>query len=546
VPVWSYPHTAIGGGDPQYKGNSITGGVMYRGNRIPELTGTYIFGDFESANIWSLRRTNGTVTVQRIAGQLGAAAFGIDPGNGDVLIANYVFNRVQRLVKADASGSTFPTKLSDTGIFADLATLTPNPGIVNYEPIVPFWSDHAIKRRWFTIPDLTNKVTFAVDGNWTFPSAMKWIKHFDLELERGNPATKKRIETRVLVKNNTGMYGVSYGWNGAATEAFLVPDEGTNFFLTVQEGTNAIEQQVEIPSRAACLTCHTPIGGHALSFNTREMNQSANMNGFIGNQLSLLSTAGYFTAPVAAPQTLPAFATATDAVHSLESRVRSYLAVNCVQCHQPGGAGSSSWNARPEITLDQTGLINGQPENDGANPLNKLVVPGDTTHSVVLQRLLGNGFARMPPLATHQLDQSAINLLAAWITTELTNRQSFADWQIANFGSTNNPSAAPGADPDADGANNYYEFLTRTSPLTNDVPWKVAIDEAAGTVAVSFPRLANRAFLVETSSDFINWAAWDVPDNRLYFGASNELATITGPLAAGETNRFFRVKIIEP
>jgi len=30
---------------------------------------------------------------------------------------------------------------------------------------------------------------------------MMWIKHFDLETTRGNPATKHRIETRVLVKN---------------------------------------------------------------------------------------------------------------------------------------------------------------------------------------------------------------------------------------------------------------------------------------------------------------------------------------------------------
>jgi len=46
------------------------------------------------------------------------------------------------------------------------------------------------------------------------------------------------------------------------------------------------------------------------------------------------------------------------------------------------------------------------------------------------------------------------------------HRQDFAQWQVANFGSTNNPSAAASADPDNDGANNYYEFLTMTPPLT--------------------------------------------------------------------------------
>jgi glucose/arabinose dehydrogenase len=545
-PLWYYTHTAIPGGDPQYKGNSISGGVVYHGNRIPELNGAYIFGDFESANIWALRRTNNTVTVQRIAGQLGAAAFGLDPVNGDVLIANYVFNQVQRLVKTDTSASTFPQKLSDTGAFADLPSLTPNPGLVNYDPIIPFWSDYAIKRRWFGLPDLASRLTQAVNTNWTFPNGMVWVKHFDLELTRGDPATKHRLETRFIVKNPVGVYGVSYAWNAAGDEAFLVPDGGTNFSLAVTEGLTTVTQVWSVPSRAECLACHTPVAGHALSFNTRELNQAATMNGFAGNQLSTLSDAGYFDQPVTAPQTLPAFATATNAACSLEYRVRSYLAINCVQCHQPGGAGPGTWDARPWLTLDQTGLINGTLYNDGANPTNKLVIPGDLAHSVLLQRIRGNGFSRMPPLATALIDQQATNLLTAWISTELTNHQSFAQWQVTWFGSTNNPSADPNADPDGDGANNYYEFLTQTSPISNSPPWTITFDADASSAAVSFLRIANMGFLVYTSTNFTDWTVWDVPANRLWYSASNFIDTISGPVTAGEANRFFRVQIIPP
>jgi len=120
-----------------------------------------------------------------------------------------------------------------------------------------------------------------------------------------------------------------------------------------------------------------------------------------------------------------------------------------LQCHQPGGSGAQSWDARPWLTLDETHLINGQPADVGGDPANKLIVPGDIAHSIVLQRILGNGFSRMPPLATHQLDLGASNLLTAWITIGLTN-QTFADWQIVHFGSTNAPNAAPNADPDGD------------------------------------------------------------------------------------------------
>ena len=444
-PLYYYNHTGLAG-DAQFKGNSISGGVVYHGSRISELTGAYIFGDFVSGNVWALWRSNNTViATNRLIGDTGVAAFGLDPGNGDVLLANYAANQIQRLVKVEASAGSFPQKLSDTGAFADLTTLSPNPGLVNYEPIVSFWSDNAIKRRWFSLPDLASTVAHVVDGNWSLPTGAVWVKHFDMELERGNPASKKRLETRFIVKTTNTVYGVSYAWNTAGTEAYLVPDGGTNFNLTITNGADIFTQQWGIPSRSDCLACHVGIAGHALSFNTRQLNQSATMNGTTGNQLATLSAAGYFSNPVTAPQTLPAFAHATNAACSLEYRARSYFAVNCVQCHQPAGAGPGTWDARAWLTLLQTGLINGTPYNNGANPTNKLVVPGDTAHSVVLQRILGNGFSRMPPLATTVIDDRATNLLTAWISTELTNRLSFASWQIANFGATNAAAGRCGA-----------------------------------------------------------------------------------------------------
>jgi len=546
--LYTYAHTGLGG-DPLLAGNAVIGGVVYRGSRLPELNGAYIFGDFPvggASTIWALRRTNSSVVVERIASDQGVAAFGVDPSNGDLLIAAYGQNKVKRLVRGDVA-STFPQKLSDTGVFADLATLSPNPGIVNYEPIVAFWSDYAIKRRWFSIADLTNKVTFATDANWSFPAGMKWIKHFDLETERGNPTTKKRIETRVLVKTDTGAFGVSYAWNDAGTEAFLVPDAGTNFFLPILVGGITNQQPVEIPSRSACLVCHTPVGGHALSFNTRELNQVASLNAHNGNQLTLLGLAGYLDTTVGSPQTLPAHAAATNVNLSLESRVRSYLAVNCVQCHQSGGSGPSTWKARPELTLDQTGLINGVPDNNGGNPLNKLVVPGDAVHSVLLQRIKGNGFGRMPPLASHQLDLASIQLVETWISTELTNRQTFPQWQVAHFGSTNNPSAASGFDADGDGASNYIEYLTQTDPLLATDVWKLTVSAPGnGQVQLAYPRVPNLGAVVDTSFDFTQWTPWNVSGNQPFFPAASGTTLLTGVMSTNPPYQYFRARFIQP
>jgi hypothetical protein len=546
-PLWEYPHPAVAGADPKFSGLDVNGSLVYHGSRIPALTNAYLFGDFDTGgNIWALRRlTNNTVSVERLAGMPGIAAFGTDPRNGDLLMCNYLQNKLQRLVNADVSNSGFPNKLSDAGVFADLATLTPNPGIVSYEPIVAFWSDYADKRRWFCIPDLTNTVTYATDANWVFPSGMMWIKHFDLETIRGNPATKRRIETRVIVKNDTGAFGVSYVWDGAGAEAYLVPDGGTNFMLAVQDGLNVIQQQWEIPSRSSCLACHTEAGGHALSWNTRELNQTTNMNGFTGNQLTLLGQAGYLNASVSAPQTLPAFATATNSAYSVEYRARSYFAMNCVQCHQPGGPGAQTWDARPWLTLEQTHLINGQPADNGNDPANKLIVPGDTAHSVVLQRILGNGFGRMPPLATHQLDLGASNLLTAWITIGLTN-QTFADWQIAHFGSTNDPNPSATADPDGDRANNFLEYLTQTDPQDPNSTWRMTISSTGDQINLSYPRIPNLGVVIETSTNALSWTSWDVPGNEPSLAATAGTTSLSGPRFGSAAAGFFRARFVLP
>ena len=49
--------------------------------------------------------------------------------------------------------AAYPATLGATGLFADLTDLSPNPGVLPYKVNLPFWSDHAEKRRWFTLPD---------------------------------------------------------------------------------------------------------------------------------------------------------------------------------------------------------------------------------------------------------------------------------------------------------------------------------------------------------------------------------------------------------
>ena len=46
-PIWEYYHHDTG--------KSITGGTVYRGPRLPELDGAYLYADYVSGRLWALR-----------------------------------------------------------------------------------------------------------------------------------------------------------------------------------------------------------------------------------------------------------------------------------------------------------------------------------------------------------------------------------------------------------------------------------------------------------------------------------------------------------
>ena len=64
-PIWEYPNNAnyfktlAGIKQNKMDGCSITGGYVYRGNKIPEFYGRYIFGDYCTGKVWSFIYENG-------------------------------------------------------------------------------------------------------------------------------------------------------------------------------------------------------------------------------------------------------------------------------------------------------------------------------------------------------------------------------------------------------------------------------------------------------------------------------------------------------
>ena len=81
VPVAEY-----GRGD----GCSVTGGYVYRGSRLPQLSGAYVYGDFCSGKIWALRHDGSQVTeaMQIADTSLRISAFAQAP-SGEIFILSF-------------------------------------------------------------------------------------------------------------------------------------------------------------------------------------------------------------------------------------------------------------------------------------------------------------------------------------------------------------------------------------------------------------------------------------------------------------------------
>lgn len=422
-PVFAYPHGM---------GNiCITGGFVYHGSGIPELNGAYIFADYVSGRIGAIREKDGkwgppAVLAENIRGIVNIAP---DPVQGDILLtvigpgagmhnppAPNTNGRVLRLVRSGTTGKPPPALLSQVGAFKNLKTLEPADGVVAYEPNVTFWSDYAVKQRWFQIANDKDTIKFHPTDNWGYPTGMVWVKHFEMEMTRGDASTRRRLETRFLMKTADGVYGITYKWRPDNSDADLVPETGMDELLTVNINGTTRNQTWRYPGHSECLQCHTNVGGGALAFNTWQLNGNGQRS---SNQIGQLARAGYFSADSSIPdaRTLGAYAKADDPAASLEWRARSYLGVNCVNCHQPGGPAQGNWDARPSAPLAAAGIINGTLHNYRGDAQNRVIVPGDTARSMIMKRLEAKDAPRMPPIGSHELDLNAQNLLREWITS---------------------------------------------------------------------------------------------------------------------------------
>ena len=97
------------------EGISITGGFVYRGSSIPALVGQYLFGDFGSGRVWTLRETTGGAFERRLVAdtELNISSFA-QGEDGEVYALDFASGGVFR-VTGTPCGGTSPVDPVDAG-----------------------------------------------------------------------------------------------------------------------------------------------------------------------------------------------------------------------------------------------------------------------------------------------------------------------------------------------------------------------------------------------------------------------------------------------
>jgi uncharacterized repeat protein (TIGR03806 family) len=434
-PIHEHPHVDF---------RSITGGYVYHGSRLKDLVGAYVYGDYDTGKVAMLRYDGKQATGQRelVDTPLRIITFCEDAA-GELFLVDFISGGIHRLMPTPpvelAKKIDFPRKLSETGLFTSTKDLTLAPGLIPYSVNSELWSDHAIKERFLALPG-DSKIDFdaieypqpapGAPRGWKFPDGTVLVKSFSLELERGNPASKRRLETRLLHHERTPgteevgdqvWHGYTYVWNDDQTDADLVDTAGADRTFTIKDAAapgGERKQTWHFPSRAECTLCHTMPGKYVLGVNTLQMNKDHTYpGGVVANQLRTLDHLGVFTKPLAeSPEKLPHLADHRNKKASVDDRARAYLHSNCSHCHRKWGGGNAEFQLLATQDLKDAGVLNTRPGQGGFN-LNdpRILVPGDPDRSMLLHRMTKLGLGRMPHVASTEIDEPAVGLIREWI-----------------------------------------------------------------------------------------------------------------------------------
>ncbi len=415
---------------------SITGGQVYRGNRLPELHGAYVYGDYVTGKIWGVKHDGTKVTWKQelLDSAEDIVTFGLD-ASGELYVVSYN-GAVHWLMPnpQQQANASFPQKLSETGLFSNVAAHELAPGVIPYNIIAPLWADGASGQSFVGLPGAStlgvyekqNEQVGDIKGAWKFPSDAVLGKTVGIATNPADPQSWRRLETQILHRDGDTWKAYNYLWNEDQTDATLAGPEASETVLAIQDPQQGARQQTwRHASRSECILCHTTRAGTVHGFVLEQLDrQDASLASQIkahhpqekppANQLELMAALGLFEQPV--PPEHPVLVDPYDDSADLDARARTYLHVNCGHCHRRGGGGTAAFDVRYTMPLAKANMLNARPTQGTFEILAAAVVaPGDPYRSLLYYRMAKLGRGHMPHFGSTLVDEAGVQLIHDWI-----------------------------------------------------------------------------------------------------------------------------------
>jgi putative heme-binding domain-containing protein len=408
---------------------SVTGGRVYHGKRFPELRGAYVFGDWETRRLWAARfegdRTKEMPEITRPSVRI--VAFGEDR-DGELYFLDYDGGTVHTLARNDGAlqNSAFPTRLSETGLFASVKDHAPAAGVVPFAVNGRQWQDGATTEYWAAFPG-TSAATLHTTGK-PIPGMVYWHSfrmHFpkDAVLLRTMSLAGRRVETQLLHYDGVDWRGYSFAWRDDQADADLVAADGAE--KEVRDANGGGTRLWQFYSRTQCLLCHNNQSEYALAFLPEQLNRPGTDG---RNQLIALAEMGYIRRAGKDDKPLPPFEAASaaqeskivdpaDTAQPLEARARGYLHANCGHCHFEHGGGTVALRLQFSVPSARMKAIGVRPSRgDFGLPDAYIIKPGEPWASTLFYRMAKFGRDRMPHIGAERPDETGLQLIEEWIT----------------------------------------------------------------------------------------------------------------------------------
>ncbi|MBV56568.1 MAG: SO2930 family diheme c-type cytochrome [Pseudohongiellaceae bacterium] len=336
--------------------------------------------------------------------------------------------------------SETPLRLSAWKLLTiDGDALIPHPSSLVFRPANQLFTDYAHKLRTLWIP--TGSQARLVNGEIDYPPGSVLTKTFYYPLDPEGRYLKtidhgvaaidlqknRLIETRLLVRRESGWKAMPYVWNDEQSEAFLrVAGASKSVQLVRDEGI--LDFVYFVPNENQCSACHVtehPDGQmHPLGATARELSSSFDHAGDDPVLQTELMRKRSWLDQLPTRMEAVSWQTYSADIQDpalVEELALAYLNIHCGHCHNPEGAADTSGlllDGSHSLAVNLGVCKPPVAAGGGAGDLQFSIVPAAPEKSILIYRM--NSLApdeMMPELGRSLVHHEGLELIRHWIAT---------------------------------------------------------------------------------------------------------------------------------